>query len=333
MTPPRTWNEFELIARLARRLGPAAGGDFVGIGDDCAAIPHAGGVQLVTCDAAFAGRHFLPGRTPMADVGWKIATANVSDVCACGGRPTYALVSLGLPRDQDPAALDALYDGLAEAAGAYGFAVLGGNVSGADALMVDVFMLGEAPRLVPRSGARPGDLLVVSGALGGAAAGGERFREAAQAGPLPDAVLGDPLVRRHLRPRARTELAALVQSVATAAIDISDGLSSELGHLAEASGVRLSVTGERVPVFGGVADHARAGGRDPLEIALHSGEEYELLFTVPPERQEALAGQPVTVIGTVSDIAEARPAGEPDAPGVLLDGRPLAPRGWDHGRD
>jgi thiamine-monophosphate kinase len=308
--------EFDLIARLAARLqarpGTPPGAGTVGIGDDCAAIPHAGGVQLLTCDIAVAGRHFLPGRTPMADVGWKLAAANVSDVCACGGRPTHALVSLGLPPEPDVAALDALYDGLAEAAQAYGFAVVGGNVSGAAELIVDLFMLGEAPRFIARAGAQPGDLLAVSGRLGGAAAGLALFT----AGATP---LAHPLVQRHLRPCARSDLVPLLQAQASAAIDISDGLASELGHLAGRSGVCLAVAGARVPLAEGLAAPARALDTTPLELALHSGEEYELLFTLPAARREALAGCDVTVIGEVR-------AGS----GVLLDERALEPGGWDH---
>jgi thiamine-monophosphate kinase len=307
--------EFELIARLASRLAPPSQAGVVGIGDDCAAIPSAGGVQLLTCDIAVAGRHFLPGRTPMADVGWKVASANVSDVCACGGRPTHALVSLGVPAEPDAEALDALYDGLAEAAGAYGFTVVGGNVSGAGQLLVDLFMLGEAPRFIARSGARPGELLAVSGRLGGAAAGLALFGE-------PGTALSDPLVQRHLRPRARTELVELLQAVATAAIDISDGLASELSHLAQRSGVCLAVEGAQVPLHAALGAHARERGQHALEIALHSGEEYELLFTLPAARRAALAGHDVTVIGEVRQGS-----------GVLLDDRPLAPRGWNHLRD
>lgn len=310
-----TYGEFELIARLAARVEAPAEPGSVGIGDDCAAIPRADGVQLLTCDIAVAGSHFVPGRMPMADVGWKVASANVSDVCACGGRPTHALVSLGVPPQQDPAALDALYDGLARAAQAYGFAVVGGNVSGAGELVVDLFMLGEAPRFIARGGARPGDLVAVSGRLGGAAAGQARL--AADASP---AALAHPLVQRHLRPRARLDLVPLLQAVASAAIDISDGLASELGHLAERSGACLAVTGARVPLHAGLREHAREAGAEPLAIALHSGEEYELLFTLPREREPALAGQDVTVIGEVRS-----------GQGVLLDGRPLAPGGgWDH---
>ena len=311
--------EFELIARLAARLARRAPGapaapplppGSVGIGDDCAAIPAADGVQLLTCDIAVAGRHFLPGRTPMADVGWKVASANVSDVCACGGRPRYALVSLGLPPGQEPQALDALYDGLAEAAAAYGFAVVGGNVSGAAELIVDLFLLGHAPRFIARSGAQPGDLVAVTGRLGGAAAGLALFRDGA-------APLSDPLVQRHLRPRARTDCVDLLQAVATAAIDISDGLASELGHLSERSAACLAVRGAAVPLHPALGGFAR--GRSALEIALGSGEEYELLFTLPPARRAALAGLDVAVIG------EVRPGS-----GVLLDERPLAAQGWDH---
>ncbi len=310
--------EFALIARLAERLAAAPQG-VVGIGDDCAAIPAAGGVQLLTCDIAVAGRHFLPGRTPMADVGWKVASANVSDICACGGQPETALISLGVPPDTPPQWMDALYDGLAEAAAAYGFHVVGGNVSATAELLIDVFMLGTAPRFIGRDGARPGDLLVVSGALGGAAAG---LALLAAGGPAAPTAAERALLQRHLRPRARTELVPLLRDAATAAIDISDGLSSDIRHLAERSKVGLELTGSQVPLAPGVTEHAARTGADPVQVALGSGEEYELLFTIPPQRESALAGADLAVIGRV--VADA---------GVRLDGAPLPAAGWDHLRD
>ena len=305
--------EFDLIARLAARLRTPTGAGVVGIGDDCAAIPHGGGVQLLTCDVAVAGRHFLPGRTPMADVGWKVATACVSDVCACGGKPGYALISLGVPPGQQPEALETLYDGVGEAGESYGFQVLGGNVSGASELVIDVFMLGEAPRFIPRGGARPGHLIAVSGTLGDAAAGLRAFRDG------DDSAGSRALIRRHLRPRARVERVPLLQAVASAAIDISDGLDRELTHLAGQSGACLAIEGARVPMSRALRDFARRHGEDPLQIALGSGEEFELLFTLPPDRRADLEGADVTVIGEVREGA-----------GVLLDGRPIVPRGWNH---
>lgn len=311
--PPARPGEFELIARLTERIkGPLPPGT-VGIGDDCAAVPQGEGYLLLTCDSAVAGRHFLPGLTPMADVGWRIATANVSDVCACGGLPTQALISLALPPEQSLTELDALYDGLAEAAAAYGFQVVGGNVTGADTLMVDIFMLGLAPRFIPRSGARPGEYVVVSGPLGDSAAGLEALREGSDS---PEALA---LRARHLRPRARTDLVPLLQDVAGAAIDISDGLAAELHHMARQSAVRLAIQGDEVPRSPELEAHARGRGEEPLVRALSSGEEYALLFTMAPAHLDRLEGTGARVIGEVQE-------GE----GVLLDGQPLPPAGWDH---
>lgn len=310
-TPPP--GEFELIARLAARLRPPAQAGAVGIGDDCAALPQGDGFLLLTCDVAVAGRHFVPGLTPMADVGWRVATASASDVAACGGTPTWALVSLGLPDKLPVEELDALYAGLAEAGEAYGFQVVGGNVSGAPGLFVDVFMLGQAPRFIARAGARPGDLLAVSGTLGGSEAGRLALQQGDRSPEAPE------LTRRHLRPQARTDLVPLLREAASAAIDISDGLASEMGHLAGQSGVRLEVEAARVPLADGLDAWAARRGEAPLTLALESGEEFQLLFTLPADKRPLLAGTDVTVIGRVRE-----------GQGVLLDGQPLAARGWDH---
>ena len=303
--------EFDLIARLTARLGRPRIPGAIGIGHDCAALPDGDGYLLLKCDAAVEGRHFVRGLLPPADIGWRIATANVSDVAASGGRPVAALVSLGVPRAFPEPELEGIYDGLAEAAKAYGFDVLGGNVSGAGELFIDVFMLGRARRFLPRSGAQPGDLVVVSGPLGDSAAGLEVLR-----GGSPD----HPLALRHRRPRARLDLVDALQGVAHACIDISDGLSSELNHVAKASGVCLSVERARIPVSADLRRHAAERGRDPVDYALAGGEDYELLFTVPRGGAlEPLGGLGTRIIGEVT-------AGS----GVLLDGQPLASLGWDH---
>lgn len=305
--------EFALIARLAALLGNPSTPGIIGIGDDCAGIPKGDGFLLMACDIAVEGRHFRRGLAPMEDVGWKVATANVSDVVACGGRPTFALVSLGVPEALPPAELDGLYRGLAAAGRHYGFQVLGGNVSGAQELIVDLFILGESPRFIARGGARPGDLLAVSGTLGDGDAGLALLQaEGAR-------VAGHPLVRRHLHPTARLDLVPLLQALATAAIDISDGLASELHHLAQASGVRLDVDAARIPLSQALRDFARERGEEPLTRAVNGGEAYEVLFTLPADAEARLAGTDVSVIGRVSTGA-----------GVFLDGRPLPSGGWDH---
>lgn len=308
--------EFELIEKLAKQLGPIKNKDIIGIGDDCAALPHAKGVQLLTCDIAIAGRHFLPGKTPMADVGWRIATANASDVAACGGMPMWALVSLGLPEDHTAREVEALYAGISQATRHYGFSVLGGNTSMAGEWMIDLFMVGEAPRFVSRSAAKPGHLIAVSGHLGGAEAGRHLFDEYQQTPANSDE---KALIQRHLRPKARTDLVPVVQRCGGAAIDISDGLAAELGHLADKSMARLEIESALIPIMEGLSAWGRHEEREPLEIALHSGEEYQLLITLPPDAQTHLAGSDFTIIGKVK-------AGQ----GVFMDGKPLPPIGWDH---
>jgi thiamine-monophosphate kinase len=308
--------EFELIARLAARLPVPEGSGIIGIGDDAAAIPCGEELLLLTCDIAVAGRHFLPGLTPMADVGWKVTTSNVSDIVACGGRPGAALISLGVPAQATEADFDELYRGIAEAAAHYGFQVLGGNVSGATELVVDCFMVGRTPRFIPRGGARPGELIALSGAVGESDAG----LAVLQAGEEGAEAQG--LLRRHLRPVARTDLVDSLQETASAAIDISDSLASELNHLAEASGARMEVDGASIPVSPRLAAFSEKRGEDPLQRVLFGGEEYELVFTLPPDRAGRLEGSGVKLIGEVTEGS-----------GVFLSGRPLPAKGWDHLRD
>lgn len=309
--------EFELIARLAARLPASTTPGGVGIGDDTAAIPHGDGMLLLTCDIAMEGRHFVRGLTPMADVGWKVATSNASDVAACGGLPAHALISLGVPEDATEAEMDALYEGIAEAGRRYGFEVLGGNVTGAEKLMVDCFMTGTAPAFISRGGARAGQLLCVSGTLGDSSAGLELLSTT----PPTTSNTGEEkaLLSRHLRPLARTDLVPLLREAAGAAIDISDSLASELHHMAAASGVQLAVDGESLPVSKELEAFASARKEDPRERALFGGEDYQILFSAPAEFVRTGGAKDFTIIGEVR-------RGE----GVLLSGRPLPNRGWDH---
>jgi thiamine-monophosphate kinase len=310
--------EFELIQRLAGRLEPPRVAGAVGIGDDCAALPEEGGFLLLTCDAAVAGRHFLAGLTPWEDVGWRLGTANVSDIVACGGLPGAALSSLGVPLDFPPEALEAVYDGLADAARHYRFDVLGGNVSGAGELWIDLFMTGRTPRFISRAGAKPGELVVLSGPVGDSAAGLDILRGQRRGSELPAHALA--LVRRHLRPQARTDLVEPLRAAATAAIDVSDGLAADLHHLAQRSGVRIAIERARIPISPELAAHAEEHKLDATTLAMASGEEYQVVFTVP--KGGGLA--PFGGLGT-RIIGEVRPGS-----GVLLDEQPLPPAGWDH---
>jgi len=229
--------------------------------------------------------------------------------------------------------VEEIYRGMKELAAKAAVNIVGGDTVGAPLLILDLFVLGEAQgRYVPRGGARPGDVLLVTGELGASAAG-LALLLAAKEKELP-AELAGPLLAAHREPRPRLAEGRLLAGEATAMIDISDGLASEVHHLCEESHVGAVVLAEKVPI--GRATHAAARllRQDPLSWALYGGEDYELLFTLPPERAEEVAallrqktGTPVTVIG------ECRPAEE----GIGLchpDGRlsPLPPGGFDHFR-
>jgi thiamine-monophosphate kinase len=253
--------EFELLARWRQR--------FPAIGDDAAVI----GPLLLACDAVVGGVDFTAA-TPPADVGWKAVVANVSDIAAMGGTPRWLLAAVAAPAGTD---LDGLVDGVAGAAAEYGCEVVGGDLSSVDGpLVVAVTVVGEAPDgAVLRSGARPGDVIYVTGPLGAAAASGWRRRPVARV----------------------AEGQAARRAGATAMIDVSDGLAADLAHLADASGVGFAL--DRVPVAEGAS----------AEQALHGGEDFELLYTGPP----GLAG--IVVGRCVADPGQRTLAGSPLPPG------------------
>ena len=329
--------EFGLIARLARRLGPLRPDVRVGVGDDVAVVEVAPGrMLLATCDVQVAGVHFLPDRVDPRRLGRRCAAVNLSDIAAMGGRPTHFLVSLALPPDTEVEFLEALYDGLVEEAARFGADVVGGNVSRSACLQVDLTLLGEAEasHIHRRSGARPGDRVLVTGSLGAAAAGLAVLRR-------PELGVPEPARRRVLdayeTPTPRlAESQALVQAGgATAMIDVSDGLVQDLGHLCEASGVGVRLYAARLPVDEATREVARAAGEDPLRWAMGGGEDYELLFTAPPERAARLAEAieqatrtPVSVIGEVLPQAAGRRLVLPDGREVEL--APAAAGGWQH---
>ncbi|MEW6750568.1 MAG: thiamine-phosphate kinase [Candidatus Latescibacterota bacterium] len=326
--------EFGLIARLRRFVGehgaPLAGGE-LGIGDDAAVLCVRPGHQLlVTCDVVVEGRHYLRGTDP-ADLGWRAAAVNLSDIGAMGGQPRYALLSLGLRPEQPVATLERVYRGFLEALQPYGAAVAGGNVTlTTGPPFLDVTLLGEVEqgRALKRSGARPGDAILVTGLPGQAAAGLRRLQEGA---PVPP---DDPLVLAYRRPPARVpEGREACRCGVHAAIDTSDGLAGDLGQLCRESGVGAVVEAARLPVSPALARAAAAWGEDPLALVLSPSDDYELLLTCAPQAaqavQRALAGVrgvPVTCIGTITTSAGHL--------GLRRDGHeePLTGGGWDHFR-
>lgn len=332
----RELGEFALLARLQQRLRQAAAPPVVcGIGDDCAVLrPAEGQDLLVTTDTQEEGVHFRRDWSTPQDIGWRCLAVNVSDIAAMGGAPLGAVVALSLPETLTVAFVEAMYDGMNALAAAYNCPVIGGNLSkSAERLSVTITVLGSTPRdgAVYRASARAGDAIWVTGDLGGAKAGLEALIH-------PQAVAGlpiDTVLSRYRRPLPRLKEALyLRQHGARSLIDLSDGLSSDLAHVCEASGVGARLHADRIPISAETRRVADALGVDALAFALHGGEDFELCLTAPPDAAASLEQGfrkqfdcPLTRIGTIQAGA-----------GMMLcrsDGgeAPLIAGGYDHFRE
>jgi thiamine-monophosphate kinase len=307
-------NEFDLISRLSARLPSPPTEVVVPIGDDCAVLRLGDVLWVVATDMLVSGRHFKEWAAP-EDVGYKAVAVNVSDVAAMGGVPRFVLASGGA---EDAEITLRCMEGVLEACEEFGVYPLGGDTTGGAALTVDVSILGQlegAPVL--RSGARPGDLLAVTGELGASVAG-LLVLESGETSP-------ERLVRKHLRPEPRVALgSAAARLGARAMIDLSDGLASDVRHICERSGVGCRLDLGLLPIAGDTYEYLRSMGRDPEVLAATGGEDYELLTAAPEEVVGALAAEsevPVTVIGEMVGEGEV----------FLHDGKPVENlSGWDH---
>ncbi len=338
--------EFGLIDRLARIVGRGGDGVVKGIGDDAAVLEPAvgGGRLLASCDMQVDGYHFELEQITPEQLGHRVLAVNISDIAAMGGRPRWALVTLGLTPDIEVEFAERLYRGLHKLAEEFGVSIVGGDTCRSpERLVVDVAILGEAHAkgVLLRSGARPGDLLLVTGEVGSSAAGLACLRaqeELDRAGIGPETT--SRLVSAFLTPIPRIGAGRFFVEcgLVTSTDDISDGLASETNEIAQASGVGFRVWAEHLPVAPETKEVAGVLGEDPLRWALYGGEDFELLFTLRPgsgsqavedfiQAAEEAAGIPVTVIG------EAVPASE----GVKLvhggEMTDLRPGGYDHFRD
>jgi thiamine-monophosphate kinase len=286
---PRS-GETALIEALAREFGAPPPDVILGIGDDCAALAVDPGRYLLwTVDTLTEGVHFDLSYMSLFQLGWKALAVNVSDIGAMGGEPRYALLSLGWPPGRDRAGALELATGLQHAAREFGVAVIGGDtVSSPLGVVITLTVAGWVPEheMVRRSGARAGDLVYVTGVLGESAAGLEILKTRAE---LPPEIKG-PLIQAHLAPRPRHQAGRLLarSGLATAMIDLSDGVATDLFHICRASGVGALIPAASVPVSPLVKAASPCLNRDPLDLALKGGEDYQLLFTLPPEKQEAL---------------------------------------------
>jgi len=336
--------ELALIERIRRRAAAIqSSGVRLGIGDDCAVLrPPAGRELLVTTDLSLEGRHFRRDTHPPDAIGHRALARGLSDLAAMGARPLAAFLSLAVPRSLagHTGFLDGFLDGLLSLAAQHRVPLAGGDTSEApaDELLADIVLLGTAPagRALRRSGARAGDLLYVTGALGGAAAELAALLSASKTPSLipdPVSLIPDPLslipaIHPHLYPQPRLAVgeALLRRGLATACIDLSDGLSTDLSHLCAASDVAAEVEAARLPAHG-LAARLDAAAR--TAAMLHGGEDYELLFTAAATAKmpRSIAGVPITRIGRVL-----RPRRNGPRMTIVVDGQRLTlePRGWEH---
>lgn len=317
MTSARTVadvGEEGVVALLRERFASDAG--VVGIGDDAAVFPSPGATLVLTTDTMVEGVDFDLAYSSGTDLGWKVLAINVSDLAAMGARAAQAVATMCLPPATQLALVEEVIDGLADAAAEWGVQLVGGDLSSAPTITLGVALLGSVDGAVLRSGARVGDAICVTGELGGSAGGLAQLHA--------DPAARGPLVTRHLRPRPRIlEGARLREAGATAMLDVSDGLVIDLARLLDAGGVGCEVDDAAIPIDPGLSDT----GLDGFRASLFGGEDFELLFTLPPTKVEdarrvlSELGTNVTRIGTVTSGPRRIGTRELDA---------LKEEGWDH---
>ncbi|MGB8770120.1 MAG: thiamine-phosphate kinase [Candidatus Korobacteraceae bacterium] len=304
-----------LIQRLRRAASANGKRGIVGIGDDCAVIriprEHE---ALVTTDFSLEDVHFRREWHPPDSVGHRCLARGLSDIAAMGGIPRAAFLSLALPSELPQSWVDQFVAGLLKLATQFSVPLAGGDTAQSPAgVLADIVVLGSVPagKAILRSGARPGDFIYVTGTLGSAVAALNQLRDGEKLRPKSHP--------KHFYPEPRIAVGQFLREkkLASAMIDISDGLSTDLGHVCEESGAGAVLYAEALRA---------AGGKDGLALALHGGDEYELLFTAPPNRRipKQIAGVPITRIGEILSGKQMRLA--------TPDGKthPLKPAGWEH---
>lgn len=329
----REIGEFGFIRRISRGCVVRPEGVERTIGDDAAAfVVPSDGLTLVTTDLLVERVHFLRNATTPFNLGYKAMAVNLSDIAAMGGTPREAFVSAAIPGSCPVEYLDALYDGMKSLAARHGVNILGGDTTGSQAdLILNVTVVGYVQRneILYRSGAQPGDVVCVTGAVGDSRAGLQLVRE----GVPPSGAALQALFDAHILPRPHLAEGRFLATsgAATAALDVSDGLSSDLMHIIEESRVGIRVLADRIPISAELRDFCARGSRDPARYALSGGEDYVLAVTIRPERFDVVAhefsgcfGRPLYRIGDVTDSGQLEL--------VTPDGRSevVRPTGWDH---
>jgi thiamine-monophosphate kinase len=309
--------EFGLIRRLTSGFVTQNKETIKGIGDDAAVIrSNAGTDTLISTDMLLEGVHFDLTYMPLKHLGYKAAVVNFSDIYAMNGRPKQLFVSLACSNRFPVEALEQIYEGLLLACKAYGVDLAGGDTTSSKAgLILSLSVSGEVAsgKAVLRNGAKTGDLLVVSGDLGGAYVGlqvleREKTVFMEHPGAQPDLEGNDYILERQLKPEARMDVVEFLNEVGaipTAMIDVSDGLSSEILHICSQSNVGCRLYEEKIPIDPTTYAMAREFELDPTVCALSGGEDYELLFTISQSDYEKIKGSPLlTIIGHITDASE-----------------------------
>lgn len=299
--------EFGLIDRLTKILPIKDENVVVGYGDDCACVKVGNNLLLLTIDIQVENVHFMKEKIDPIDLGWKLSTSNVSDIVACGGKPRWALVSLGLPKDTDIDFIEKIYLGIKEAQEYYGFYTIGGNCSSSKEIVIDMALIGESDTFVSRNGAKPNQYVYLSGPLGCSRAGLELL--------LMDKIeyedFEKELIKKHTKPIARVDLIDIIKQ-SSACIDISDGLSSDLYHVSKQSNVKIVLEKEKLPIDENLKKFCIKYNRNLLDYILTSGEEYQVALISDKEL-------PLFKIGYTEEGF-----------GLYLDSEPIKERGFNH---
>lgn len=329
MSPP---NEFELIAGIKKKFASLDPGLVYGMGDDAAIIAPTQGAQLLfSTDALVEGVHFLTSKITPHQLGRKAMAVNLSDIAAMGGTPKYFLAAIAAPKTIEPDWIENFLEGAIDFAKKYPVALIGGDISRSlEGISLSITIIGEVESggAIPRNSANIGDFIFVTGFLGDSGAGLELLLS----GESPDGEK-NKLIRRHLEPEARIDCGRFLSKnrLASAAMDLSDGLSSDLRHLCEASEVGAVLYEDKLPLSEELTRWSSQLENDNRHYALNSGEDYELLFTVPKEKKEAIIEQWPSDFPPLSEIGEIVKKNQ-NITIVNSDGtrQPLALGGFDH---
>ncbi len=323
--------EFGLIAKIAALIESKSNKNtdswkniLIGVGDDAAAWKAKGGIELITTDILVEGTHFRLSYTGWHDLGWKSVAINISDIYAMGGEPRYALVSLAMPGLREVENVLEMYEGMIDVCNKYGITIAGGNISASENVVINITLTGMAENsLMTRSSAKAGDLVAVFGYPGLSAAGLKALKD--QRNPDPESM--KLFINAHLRPEPRLDVGPeLAACGVKTAIDISDGVLSDLSHICEASGVSAVLHTKDLPVHPQLKQHFQ---QDYIDMILTGGEDYELLFTAPHQVIDAVIEvmKPAPVV--IGEITAGKPGGI-----TVFDaaGKPITVdnRGWDH---